>query len=154
MKIVKIHSATDLITNSSTVIFTYSGGAVKPFKEMINELLKTFGVETTCEDMFDTVILCDESYPYSEWLENLEPDDYPEGVDENTNISELFEEVATGKIPKPAWFEDAESAETCCDYYTPSTYLYLIPKDEKYRKIGALIKAFLYSTDHEATRDG
>jgi hypothetical protein len=158
---INLHSVTDLITNSSTVIFTYSEGCIQPMKDMINEILKTFNVhgdsllkDLTCDDMFDAVIMCDDTYAYENWLEDKEPEDFPEGVDENTDIGKLIDDVAAGKIEKPKWFEEVEESENHYDYYRPSTNLYLIPKDEKYRKMGNLIKAFLYSTEHEATRDG
>jgi hypothetical protein len=152
---IKLHSVTDLITNSSTVIFTYSEGTVKPFKEMINEIIKVFGSTLTCDDMFDTVVLCDDYYPYSEYFDRHDDgEEYPDGVDENTDFKKLFEDVASGKLPKPDWFNRVEEDESYGDYYAPSTSLYLIPKDEKYRKMGNLIESFLYSTSHEATRDG
>lgn len=148
---IKLHSVTDLITNSSTVIFTYSGGTIEPLKEMINEILKTFGVEKTCDDLFDTVILKDDWYDYRDYFSENDRE-FPEGIDENT-FEKLYEEVKTGKTPKPVWFEEVEEEESRCDYYRDSNYLYLIPKDEKYAKMAELIHAFLYSTEHEATRD-
>lgn len=39
----KIHSGVDLITNSSTVIFTYSEGSLSALKDLVDEMLKTFG---------------------------------------------------------------------------------------------------------------
>jgi len=65
----------------------------------------------------------------------------------------LFKDVIAGKIPKPEWFNEAEDTEYSYDNYLPSTNLYLIPKDEKYRNLGKSIVKFLYSTDHEATQD-
>ena len=151
---IKLHSVTDLITNSSTVIFTYSGGTIQPLKDMINEILKTFNIDKTCDELFDAVILNDDSDTYSEWIEECNNGKYPKGVDENTDIEKLWNDVLAGKVPKPDWFKEVEESEMRCEYYTPSTFLYLIPKEEQYRKIGNLIKTFLYSTDHEATRDG
>lgn len=150
---IKLHSVTDLITNSSTVIFTYSGGTVEPLKDMINEILKTFNINKTCDDMFDAIVLCDDSDSYSEWIEEYNDGVYPEGVDENTDIRQLLKDVTAGKTPKPSWFDQVEETEMRYDSFTPDTYLYLIPKEEQYRKVGELIKSFLYSTNHEATRD-
>jgi len=153
---IKLHSITDLITNSSTTIFTYSAGCIEPLKEMINEIAKTLGSDKTCDEMFDAVILCEDSDTYQSYVDNLieNDEDYPEGVDESTDIDKLFEDVKSKKVEKPKWFEDVEEDESRCDYYTPDTFLYLIPKDEKYRKMGELIESFLYSPSHEATRDG
>ena len=152
---IPIHSATDLITNSSTVIFTYSGSSAGAMKEMIDEIFKTFGVDKTCDDVFDAVVLCDGSERYEEyWAENANGDNYPEGTDANTDIEKLYTDVMKGRVIKPEWFNTVEQQEDLWSYYTPSTYLYLIPKNDEYRKLGNLIKAFLYSTDHEGTRDG
>jgi hypothetical protein len=153
---IKIHSATDLITNSSTVIFTYSGSSEGALKTMIDEIFKTFGVNKTCDEVFDTVVLCESSEPYSEYFASLseEGDTYPEGFGADTDVDQLYRDVEAGKTPKPQWFNDVEEKEDSWSYYTPSTYLCIIPKQEEYKKLGELINAFLYSTDHEATRDG
>ena len=39
---IKVHSSVDLITNSSTTIFTFSEGSVDAVKELVNEMLKVF----------------------------------------------------------------------------------------------------------------
>jgi hypothetical protein len=150
MKIkIPLHSTTDLITNSSTVIFTYSENSVGALKEMIDELFKTFGIEKTCEDVFDTVITCEDSWPYEEYARENEI----EGVNID-EIDQLLKDVTAGKTPKPEWFNDAEKTESCCDYYTPTTILSLIPKSAEYERLGSLVENFLYSPNHEATRDG
>jgi len=142
---IPIHSVTDLITNSSTTIFTYSEGSEKALVEMIDELFKTFGIDKKCEDVFDSVVLAD-SETYTEY------DDIPEEIKED-EVEQLYINVVTGKVPKPDWFKEAENQEGW-SYYTPDTYLHLIPKKPEYENLGRLINSFLYSTNHEATRDG
>ncbi len=150
MKIkIPLHSTTDLITNSSTVIFTYSENSVGALKQMIDELFKTFGIDKTCEDVFDTVITCEDSWPYEQYLEENEV----EGVNVD-DVSQILKDVCAGKIPKPEWFKEAEQSESCCEYYTPTTILTLIPKAAEYERLGNLVTNFLYSPNHEATRDG
>ena len=144
---IPIHSCTDLITNSSTVIFTYSDSAEPAMIEMINEVFKTFGIDKKCEDVFDTVVLCDDDYRYTEYT------DIPEGVNVE-DVQQLVEDVRACKVPKPEWFNKVEEQEDSYSYYTPSTYLYIVPKKEEYRALASKIKHFLSSTDHEATRDG
>lgn len=150
---IKLHSITDLITNSSTVIFTYSKGCVEPLKEMFAEIAKTFGITKSFDEMFDIVIAANYGEIYEDYLQTLGEEWYPEGVDSTTDIDALFKDVIAGKIPKPEWFNEAEDTEYSYDNYLPSTNLYLIPKDEKYRNLGKSIVKFLYSTDHEATQD-
>jgi hypothetical protein len=150
MKIkIPLHSTTDLITNSSTVIFTYSENSVGALKQMIDELFKTFGIDKTCEDVFDMVITCEDSWPYEEYVKENGVD----GVNLD-DVDQLLQDVRSGKIPKPYWFENAEQTELCCDYYTPTTILNLIPKAAEYERLGNLVTNFLYSPNHEATHDG
>ena len=152
---IKMHSLIDLITNSSTEIFTYSEGSVEPMKEMINEILGTFGIKETCDDMFNTVVMCDNEYQYEEYITKLKDDeeDLPKDYDESIDIEQLVEDVKAGKVSKPKWFEEVEESENEWDYLQPETYLYIIPKDEKYRVMAEKIRDFLYSTNHEATNN-
>lgn len=51
---VKFHSFINLITNSSTEFFVDFSNSLLPCKEMINEILKVFGVtDKNCDDLFD-----------------------------------------------------------------------------------------------------
>lgn len=54
-----IHSVVDLITNSSSEIFTFvNTGYIKSVKELINELLKQGGSTKTADDLFDIEVEC------------------------------------------------------------------------------------------------
>ena len=140
-----LHSTTDLITNSSTTIFTYSDGAEAALVELIDEIFTSFGIDKKCEDVFDTVVLAD-SYTYTD----VDDDYIPEGVDPES-IDQLYEDVKAGKVEKPQFFNEIEEMEN--GYYCPSTYLHLIPKKESYDKLAQLVKKFLYSPYHEASND-
>lgn len=142
---IPIHSVTDLITNSSTTIFTYSGGSVSAVKDMVNEFFKTFGINKTCDEVFDTVILCDK-YQYSE--------SKAEGIPGDVDAKDIYEKVLAGEMEKPEWFKIVEDTEDDWSFFTPSTYLHLIPKSPEYKDLANLIHKFLYSTDHDGTRDG
>jgi hypothetical protein len=148
---IKLHSITSIITNSSTVIYTHSGASEQAAKDMINEILKTLNVNKSFDDFFTTVVLFERYSYYSEWLRYNKV----EGVDENTEILTLYKDVMDGRMPKPTWFAEAESKlkddETGYDY--PTT-LYIIPKLPEYKNMAKLIKNFLYSTSQEAFRDG
>ena len=56
-----IHSATDRITNSSTVIYTDSSDSPAAFEEMVDEMFDTFGVKERCADVF-TIEVVKEKY--------------------------------------------------------------------------------------------
>jgi len=50
---IAIHSIVEVITNSSTVIYTYQGGSLEPAKELIKEVLKLMGENVDVDDAFE-----------------------------------------------------------------------------------------------------
>jgi hypothetical protein len=50
---IKIHSIVDLITNSSTVIYTYSEDSGNHLKIMMEEIIKVFGINESFDNMFE-----------------------------------------------------------------------------------------------------
>jgi hypothetical protein len=145
----KIHSVVDLITNSSTVIFTYSEGSLPALEELVNEMLKTFGRTEKFNDVFYAEVFLEEQYKYMDYIlqHNIETD-----IIDSDGIEKLIHEVLIGNIEKPQWMLNAEDAEN--DYcYRHDTLLEIIPKEEKYKDLADLLLRYLYSTNHEATRD-
>ena len=132
---IKLHSSVDLITNSSTVIFTYSDGSLSAVKDLVNEMLKVFGREETFDDIFYAQVL---------------PDDYNEDNELPENYKELEVQYIKGEIEKQDWMENSERY----DYYSGDTSLYIIPKDEKYSELANKLLKYLYSTSHVATYEG
>lgn len=145
----QIHSITDLITNSSTTIYTYSEDSPKALEEMINEIFDICGVKERCSDIFDTVVLFSNYYSYSD------NELCPENLDWST-VQSIYDDVVSGKIKKPDWFSEVELScqDDSDDGFSPSTTMYLIPKDSKYEKLSKLIKNFLYSTNHDGGYTG
>lgn len=131
---IKLHSSVDLITNSSTVIFTYSEGSLQAVKDLVNEILKVFEKEETFDDIFYAAVL---------------PDEYDGDQDIPHNWKELEIQYVKGEIEKQNWMKNS-----CYDYYDGDTSLHLIPKNEKYSELSKKLLKYLYSTNHEATRDG
>jgi hypothetical protein len=151
---IKLHSITDLITNSSNTIFTYSKGSESALKDMITELFKVFNINKTCDEIFKLVVLCD-VYVYGEYISGLLEDEesLPEGITEETDIKLIYNDVKTGKTEKPAWFKPAEE-HTDGEGFNPDTYLHLIPLEQEYSTLATLVRKFLYSTSHEASHNG
>lgn len=149
---IKLHSSVDLITNSSTVIFTYSGGSLGAVKDLVNEMLKTFGKEESFDDVFYAGVFLDDDSSY------LESEDCPEEFTKNKwkenedNFNKFKLDILKGEYKKPKWMNDVEDGDGYG--YSPSTSLELIPKDEKYSNLASALLKYLYSTSHEATRDG
>jgi hypothetical protein len=130
----KIHSVIDLITNSSTEIFTRSNNSLEACKEMLNEILALLNIEKKCDDIFCLNVLLDGVwlYEYEAEKHNLTKKD----------CKKLIEDIVCGKEEKPQWFIDVETS-----YDQNDTTLHIHSKDPKYENLISLINKFLYSTE-------
>lgn len=154
-----MHSVVDVITNSSTVIYTYQDN-VKEAKELLQEVLNLVGNNEKVEDVFNIAVFLEEDY-YSDFFEYAEdeefeiPSDFPEHnwKKQNQYISNAIEKVLKGEIDKPQWMKDAEEREDWSGYTHP-TSLYITAKDDKYKALAEKALSFLNAVDHEAFRDG
>jgi len=135
----KLHSITSIITNSSTTIFTYSENSEESARNLVNEIFETFNLPYKFDDVFKTVVLSE--YP-EEYYKSA-----PKKLTEE-DVRKLYDSVLAGEIDKPTWFKKIEKGTAD---EAPSTYLHIIPKDEKYKKLAKQMQEFLYSTYQEAT---
>jgi len=155
---VKIHSVVDVITNSSTVIYTYQD-SVKEAKALVQELLNLTGEkDKSPDDVFFYGVFCDDD----RYLEgdNL-PDECPT-VDwssdkrkehqeaQNLWFENLKLSIIKGEIEKPGWMDSCEDGYD----WDPDRYLNLIPKDERYAELGKKIESLLCSPTSDGGRDG
>ena len=155
---IKPHSVVDVITNSSTVIYTYSDNCVTPIKEMINEFIKVFMPDSdkTADDMFFIGVFCDVDryfeYDYDETPEAIAVINDLPYEEQGAAFDKLLLSILKGETKRPDWMEEVEGYE---DYsgYAYETTLHIETKDAKYNKIAGLIHKTLYSTDHEASYD-
>jgi hypothetical protein len=160
---IKLHSMTDLITNSSTVIYTYSENSKDALEDMINEVFKVFGVDKKCKDVFTLSVDVEDDDCYGNALESLADDEnLPKDFEgygdldweeQDKMLKEYVAKVKAGEIKKPEWMKDAESGEDSIGF-RPSTTLTIEPKAPKYKKLADLVSKFLYSTEHDGGRDG
>jgi len=135
---IRIHSQTDLITNSSTTIYTYSESSPKACIEMINAIFESFGVGYKCEDIFNLVLLLEDDYQYKYWLKQ-------KGNVVDGDLDEFIKKVRAGKAEKPAWMLDAEAANE----ERGGTTLYISAKKPEHNNMADKIYSFLYSTRAE-----
>lgn len=151
------HSMVDVITNSSTTIYTDSSNCIGPAKELVAEFCKAMGVETKVDEMFGFGVFYS-NYSYTDYDFECECEgdtcscDNPfEGMnwEERSSAWEvMMEQIGRGEIKKPKWVKKVE--ERFDDYeYSADSELYIFPKDEKYEALGKALIKFLYSTDHE-----
>jgi hypothetical protein len=143
MKLV-LHSITDLITNSSTTIYTYSADSIVACEEMIDEVFLSLGIDKKCKDVFIITSLASED-EYENYL----------GINEikiKGKLKNIIKNVISGKIEKPQWMIDAEQYENGSGF-TPNTELHIVAKDPTFKKLAEKIVKFLYSTEQESGYD-
>lgn len=154
---IKFHSVIDVITNSSTEIYSWYDGSVSACREMLEEIFKVFGVEEKVDDIF-YIHLSYDYYIYIDYisdnkLEN-EFENYPNNWSEqNEYVKDFVEQVYSGKISKPKWMDDAENAENYSGR-TPSNEFTILTKKPEYKELAKKIEKFLYSPDSEAEYEG
>jgi hypothetical protein len=132
--VIPFHSVVDVITNSSTVIYTQASvAAATVAKDIINELLTIIGSDKKAEDLFDieVVPMWEDSYDFfnyerhtlPEWLPHLpRSSDYKERAKMQANywkdnfdlIAEWAKEIGPGSAN---------------DYHTPKLSLVVKTKD-------------------------
>ncbi len=139
---INIHSIVDVITNSSTTIFTYQN-SIKEAKELVAEMLSLMGSDETPDDVFYYGLFYDDDYHYIERAED-QGVEIPEGKEDKW-LEDLKISIMTGEIERPEWmdYEDEIDGEGLADHL----YLELIPKDEKYKTLGRNIEKLLCSVD-------
>ena len=154
-----IHSIVDVITNSSTVIYTYQD-STKEAKELLQEILNLIGEKKEVDDLFYIGVFLEDGDYYTDYLsEEVDEEEYPEGYPKddwkarNRYIADLQEMILKGEVDKPEWMKRVEE-RTNYNGYEYSTSLYILPKDEKYSELTKRMIAFLNFPSHESSYDG
>ncbi len=151
---INLHSMTDLITNSSTTIFTLHDNSVKPCKELVNEILALMGSDKTCDDIFKLSVEADLDYAVDMVNDQLEdlldeeeykalkiPDDYSKGRD---RIRKILNEIRSGQMEKPDWYDELVENN---DDYQGNRELVIEVKDPQFKKLAEKVIKFLSSVD-------
>lgn len=137
--------------------YIYSSASIDALKELLKEFFIVFNIPSlTPDDLFYYGVFCkDVTYAnYKDWDAAPVTLDIPEQLTspcqtENERLDYvhiIIDKVMKGKIDKPEWMIYVEAEETCNDYEAaPSNFLYLIPKDNEYERLGKAILNFLYS---------
>lgn len=154
---INIHSIVDVITNSSTVIYTYQD-SVSEAKELLQEILILIGEKKKVDDLFYLGVFC-ESDIYSDRLGKAE-DNWPNDLAENWDykqrgeyVDQTITKVLRGEVPRPQWMIDVDNKENYSGF-NYSTDLCIVARDEKYQPLVAKIMKFLNSPEHESCYDG
>ena len=148
-----------------TITFIYSSESVEALKNLFTELRWVFGYTTVPElnDMFYYGVFCKpNTYSnFNGWEkaqgEGIEVPEMltsvcPTPSEREDFVKRTINEIIKGEIEKPEWmrYVEEESVCSCCNA-APSTFLTLIPKDEKYRTLADRLLDFLYSPNMMTT---
>ena len=148
-----------------TITFVYSSESVKAIKRLFTELRWVFGYTLIPEfdDMFYYGVFC-KSVTYANFngwekaqREGIEVPEIltamcPTPSEREDFVKRIIIEIIRGEIEKPEWMKYVEEEMSCsCCNAAPSTFLILIPKDEKYRILAARLLDFLYSPNMMTT---
>lgn len=161
----KFHSIVDVITNSSTVIYTYQN-SISEAKELVQCVLEmTKNDDKHPDQVFYYGVFCDddqylEEIEEREGVNGLPPITAEYGTDEykaqNKIRDEWFEalkmSIMKKEIKKPEWMINIE--EDCDDSCMSDTNLILIPKEPQYEDLGKKILALLNSPSSDGGYDG
>lgn len=134
--------------------YIYSSPCISYLQELVDTLDSTFSVKDKLDDMFWYGVCCNpETYAFYNQYDRC-PEPVPNELTNNcrsssdklTFVKGIINKVIKGEEDKPGWMFFVEENAAFNKYKdSPSTFLYLIPKDEKYAKFGAALTNFLYS---------
>lgn len=130
--------------------------SIDPLKNLIKSIVSLYGSAEEIDDMFYYGVFCKPQNYANFKFESSEdykfevPSILIDGVTSeksrmkyvNTLITKLMKE----NEKKPEWMKYVEMNIVCNEYgQAPSTFLHIIPKDEKYRDLSNRLIEFLYS---------
>lgn len=154
-KVFKVHSIVDVITNSSTVIYTQATEAtVKSFRNMINAILDIAGSEIRADDLFifrlipnvervtDAMLdFSDEFDRDSVWYKDL-MEKYPDYNDHDPIIEAKAMEIIKDN-PSVEWLSDLIHKGEC------DINLLVIAKDDKSEAAAKILSSMIDTIDTE-----
>jgi len=124
--LIRVHSVVDVITNSSTVVYTMaSRGTINAIEAMVDSILEATGYDRRADDLFEFKLAYDEDMVQDwrkEHLTGLDPDFGEKSWRERGVILEQM------KLDPPDWWDDYEPS----DYEYENIYVSVTAKDETF----------------------
>ena len=131
--------------------------SIEAFENLINDMIGTFGLTETIDDMFYYGVFC-KVQNYANFHFNTVFGDYSFEVpfalsgpcsSENERIDyvqKIINQVLRKEIAKPEWMKFVEMNMICDEYgQPPSTFLNIIAKEPQYEALAQRLTEFLYS---------
>lgn len=134
--------------------YVYSSPCISYLRELIEAFNTTFYSKIDLDEMFWYGVVCNvETYAYykhydrcSNYVPNVLMDETVSLSEKYQYVKEMITLVIKKETDKPDWMFFVEENESFNEFSdSPSTFLVLIPKDEKYKKLGEALTNFLYS---------
>lgn len=149
----KMHSVVDLITNSSSVIYTDYTNTVEAVKDLMSEILSAMEEEVSVDDVIfvDTI---KDSYWYFDQYDSLMSDTSKEDYDplpEDWNTQ--YYQYRAGIIEKPEWMTFIEQNSNSYGWQKDNDIL-IRAKEPRFEGIVKKIEAVIFSPSQDAGYDG
>lgn len=137
---IKIHSIIDLITNSSTEIFTFYNNCPDAIIELMDAVLKTFDIDKDVNELFHIKVL-----PNMDNLIEYYRDENDCSFNEADRIvNEQIQAYIKDEIDKPEWIDAINNYSAQC-----GNELHIIAKDPKYVDLASKIVKLINSPSAE-----
>lgn len=150
-----IHSAVDVITNSSTVIYTYEWGCEEPVKRLIDEVLRLQGSDKKWSDVFCIGVFCSENDYVGRIHDWEELEDAPVDRSERKDwVKSKIISVLKGEIDRPKWMTDAEKDDDAGEGCAPNSRLAILVKDVEYEKLAKHVKDVIFGVHADSRYEG
>jgi hypothetical protein len=153
--VLNLHSAVDVITNSSTTIYTYEWGCEGPAQDLIDEVLRLQGSDKKWSDVVYMGVFCsvdDYIYRTQDW--DVVPN-APESWNERRDwIESQIISVMKGEMDRPEWMSRVEDDDYGGDGYPPKSRLTILVKDEQYADLAKYIKSLVSGVDADGGYSG
>lgn len=134
--------------------YIYSSPCISYLRELVASMQSTFSIKDELDNMFWYGVACNvdtyANYKYYNRCTEEVPDILTNPCQSISSkmdyVKGTVEKVIKREIVKPGWMFHVEEYAAFNKFEdSPSTFLYLIPKDEKYTKFGEALTNFLYS---------
>jgi len=144
----KLHSIVDLITNSSTVLYTDSRKSEEALINVMGEIFKLHNIDKKVKDVFDISVTVEDldEHIYSYIYDN--PDEFELEYDDDlgSKVNDLtiqyMEDFKSGKIKMPDWMDGLGEDSA-------SNWISIVSKEKEYEYLAGLLEKLIYSIDVE-----
>lgn len=134
--------------------YVYSSPCISYLRGLFDILKSTFSIKKELDDMFWYGVMCNAktyaNYKHYEDCHEKVPsillNEFESSDAKIIYVKGIMKEVIKREIDKPGWMFFVEENESFNEFTdAPSTFLYLIPKEERFKKLGEALTNFLYS---------